>query len=122
MGAKKYKWYKVAESEAGMEWNENGITVVEVKDKKICLCKFEDGWFAFAYKCPHAGGLLDGGYIDAVGNVVCPVHRYKFSLKNGRNTSGEGYALKTYPAELRSDGLFIGLEEGGILSWLSITA
>jgi nitrite reductase/ring-hydroxylating ferredoxin subunit len=118
MGPKKYKWHKIAESEAGMEWNENGMTVVEVKGKKICICKFQDSWFAFAYQCPHAGGLLEDGYIDAVGNVVCPVHRYKFSLKNGRNTSGEGYSLKTYPAELRADGLFIGLEEGGLLSWL----
>jgi 3-phenylpropionate/trans-cinnamate dioxygenase ferredoxin subunit len=31
-------------------------------------------------------------------------------MKNGRNTSGEGYFLKTYPIELREEGLFIGFQ------------
>ena len=83
----------------------------------ICITKFQDAWFAFAFKCPHAGGMLAEGYVDAIGNIVCPLHRYKFSIRNGRNSSGEGYALKTYPTELRPDGLFIGFEEGGLLSW-----
>jgi nitrite reductase/ring-hydroxylating ferredoxin subunit len=46
-----------------------------------------------------------------VGNIVCPLHRYKFSLVNGRNVSGEGYYLKTYPVEQREDGLYIGFEK-----------
>jgi nitrite reductase/ring-hydroxylating ferredoxin subunit len=117
MKEKKYNWHKVAESEADIQFTESGIGVVEIKDRTICITKFQDGWFAFAAKCPHAGGSLSEGYIDAVGNVVCPLHRYKFNIKNGRNSSGEGYALKTYPAELKQDGLFIGLEEGGLLNW-----
>ncbi len=118
MSEKKYKWHQVAESEADIHPAENGIASVEVKGKKICITKFQDAWFAFTWKCPHAGGPLAEGYIDVVGNIVCPLHRYKFSIKNGRNSSGEGYALKTYPTELRPEGLFIGLEEGGLLSWL----
>ena len=117
MPEKKYKWYKVAESEADMHFSENGVAIVEVKDKSICITKFHDGWFAFAAKCPHAGGLLAEAHIDAVGNIVCPLHRYKFNIKNGRNISGEGYALKTYPVEIKSNGVFVGLEEGGFLSW-----
>jgi hypothetical protein len=30
-------------------------------------------------------------------------------MENGRNTSGEGYYLKTYPIEIREDGIYIGL-------------
>ena len=60
--------------------------------------------------CPHAGGLMDKGYVDAAGNVVCPLHQYKFSLKNGLDTSGDGYRLKTYPVEMRDGKLFIGME------------
>ena len=37
----------------------------------------------------------------------------KFNLKNGRDANGEGYSLKTYPVERRSDGIFVGLEEAG---------
>lgn len=111
---KKFEWHKIAEDEKEITLAENGIAVIEVKNKKICLTKFQEQWFGFTYKCPHAGGLLASGYIDIVGNIVCPLHRYKFSLKNGRNTSGEGFYMKTYPVEVRLEGLFVGLETSGL--------
>lgn len=118
MTEKKYKWHQIALSAEELQFSGNGIAVVEVKGKKICITRHQDEWYGFAFKCPHAGGIMADGYIDAVGNVVCPLHRYKFSLKNGRNTSGEGYYLKTYPVNLSEEGLFLGIEEGGLFSWL----
>jgi 3-phenylpropionate/trans-cinnamate dioxygenase ferredoxin subunit len=50
------------------------------------------------------------GYIDAKGNAVCPLHHYKFSLQSGRNVSGEGYLMKTFPIEIRNDGVWIGMK------------
>lgn len=111
---KQYNWHKIAEGEAELPMSDSHIAVIEVKGKKICVGKYQQEWFGFAYKCPHAGGIMADGYIDAVGNVVCPLHRYKFSVKNGRNTSGEGYYLKTYPIEQREDGLFLGLPDTGL--------
>lgn len=93
--------------------NENNIAVVTVSGKKICLTQYREQWFAFAYKCPHASGLMSDGYVDAAGNITCPLHRYKFSLQNGRNTSGEGYYLKTYPVEMREEGIYVGLADTG---------
>jgi 3-phenylpropionate/trans-cinnamate dioxygenase ferredoxin subunit len=61
---------------------------------------------------------MANGFIDALGNIVCPLHRYKFSLQNGRNVSGEGYFLKLFPVEIRPDGVFIGLEENKLFNWL----
>ncbi len=118
MTEKKYKWHLVAESESELAFATNGIAVVEVKGKKVCIAKHQEEWFGFAFKCPHAGGIMADGYIDAVGNVVCPLHRYKFSIRNGRNTSGEGYYLKTFPVNTTEEGIFLGLEEGGLFSWL----
>jgi 3-phenylpropionate/trans-cinnamate dioxygenase ferredoxin subunit len=57
------------------------------------------------------------GFIDAIGNIVCPLHRYKFALSNGRNISGEGYYLKTYTVEQRADGWYIAFEKKGIFGW-----
>lgn len=114
MADKKYIWHSIAASEAELFLNANNMAVVEVKGKKICVGKFQDDFFGFAYKCPHASGIMSDGYIDALGNVVCPLHRYKFSIKSGRNTSGEGYYLKTYPIEQRAEGLFLGLPDQGI--------
>ncbi len=115
MTDKKYKFYKVADHINELDWQENQVAVVEIGGKKICLGRFRDQIFAFAYKCPHAGGILADGYIDALGNVVCPLHRYKYSLENGRNTSGEGYYLKHWPVEQSEEGVYVGMEEGG--SW-----
>ena len=67
--------------------------------------------------CPHAGAPMTDGYIDGACNVVCPVHQLKFNLRNGRDSNGEGYRLKTYPVEIRPDGIYIGLDEGGLFKW-----
>jgi len=55
--------------------------------------------------------------MDDAGNVVCPLHRYRFNIKNGYNSSGEGFYLKTYPLEKREDGLYIGLEKSSLFGW-----
>jgi 3-phenylpropionate/trans-cinnamate dioxygenase ferredoxin subunit len=87
-------------------------------EKKLTLGRHNGRIFAFAHKCPHASGIMADGYINAAGQVTCPLHRYRFSMENGRNTSGEGYFLKTYPVEMREDGVYIGLEDKGFWSLL----
>lgn len=108
-----YTWHKIANHLQEISFAENNLAIAEVNGKKICLAKFNEQVFAVAYKCPHAGGMMADGYIDALGNVVCPIHRYKYSLQNGRNVSGEGYYLKHWPVEQREDGVFVGIEETG---------
>jgi 3-phenylpropionate/trans-cinnamate dioxygenase ferredoxin subunit len=115
--SKKYNWYKIAGSINEINWQENNMSLAEVNGKTITLIRSATQIFACAHKCPHAAGILADGFIDATGNIVCPLHRYKFDLKNGRNTSGEGYYLKTYLTEHREDGLFIGFEEKNWLNW-----
>lgn len=106
-------WHKIAESINELAFAPNDIAVAELEGKKICIGKFNDKLFGFAFHCPHAGGIMAHGYIDAVGNIVCPLHRYKFSMKNGRNVSGEGYYLKHWPVEIREDGIYAGIEKSG---------
>ena len=118
MTEKKYTWHKIADHISDLEFSENNIAVAEMNGKKICIARWKEQVFAFAFKCPHAGGLLADGYIDALGNVVCPQHRYKYDMSSGRNTSGEGYYLKHWPVENREDGVFVGLEErSGLFGW-----
>ena len=119
MSEKKYTWYKIADHINELDFFDNNIAVTEIKGKKVCIAKFKEEVFAFAYKCPHAGGVLADGYIDALGNIVCPLHRYKYDMKNGRNTSGEGYYLRHWPVELREDGVFVAMETGGLFGWFS---
>ncbi len=115
---KQYTWHKIADSIGELHFHENGMMEIKAGNKTICLTKHKDSLFGCAVKCPHAGGHLADGYVDALGNIVCPMHRYKFSLQNGRNVSGEGYFLKTYPVEITEDGVFVGIEEkNSLFGW-----
>lgn len=110
-------WHKIADHINELNFADNNIAIAEMSGKKICIAMFNEKVFAFAYSCPHAGGLLADGYIDALGNIVCPVHRYKYDMKNGRNVSGEGYYLKHWPVEIKEDGIYVGMEQGGFFDW-----
>ncbi|MFM6924304.1 MAG: Rieske (2Fe-2S) protein [Ferruginibacter sp.] len=103
--------YKIADNISGICFNDRGLTEININGKIICLARQQDQLFACAQKCPHAGALLANGHQDALGNLVCPLHKYRFSLKNGRNVSGEGYHLKTFKVELAADGVFVWLED-----------
>jgi nitrite reductase/ring-hydroxylating ferredoxin subunit len=98
MFPKKTNWHRLAENPESLN---NG--------KKICIARYREQFFAFAYTCPHASGIMADGWIDLLGNVVCPLHRYKFNIINGRNTSGEGYYLKTYPLRIDEKGIYVEL-------------
>jgi len=103
------QWHKIAGNISEISFNSNGLAELEVNGKVICLARQQDRLFACAQKCPHAGALLSDGHQDALGNLVCPLHKYKFSLNNGRNISGEGYHLKTYTIEQTTEGIFVYL-------------
>jgi nitrite reductase (NADH) small subunit len=45
--------------------------------------------------CPHSGGPLADGQIDAK-KVICPLHNYAFSLADGSCLNGD-YTVRRYP-------------------------
>ena len=118
MADKKYKWYKIADTIAGLQFGENNIMQAEIEGKKICIVKTFGGLAACAAKCPHAGGNMAAGKVNKDGNIVCPVHGYIFNLGNGRDVLGEGYFLKIYPVKVNDVGIFLGIEDGGLFSWI----
>lgn len=103
-----YTWHKVEGTDLP-SLKENTLVELIFLDKKIGLLKRAGKVFAFAATCPHASANLCEGWIDAQGRIVCPLHNYRFDPANGRNTSGEGYKLKTYPVEIREDYIYIGI-------------
>ncbi len=114
----KYKWHKIADRENELIFKANNLLEVQVAGKNICISKSSKGLHACAAKCPHAGGTIADGFLDASGNIVCPVHRYKFDIITGRNISGEGYFLKKFPIQINEEGVFIGIPESAFYSWL----
>ena len=102
-------WHKIAETSTDLFVDGNPIVEIDLGEKKVCIIKWKDEIKACAEKCPHAGAKMVNGYLDALGNIVCPLHKYKFNIEKGRNVTGEGYFLKTYLVEQRPDGIYISI-------------
>ena len=116
--SKSYTYHKIADSIEEIDFSPEGLAQITVAGKDICIAKYHEELFGCAAKCPHAGGTLTNGYLDAAGNITCPLHRYKFSLATGRNISGEGYFLRVFPVQKRDDGIYAGIPDAGMFSWL----
>ncbi len=102
-----YTWHKADIFINDME--EDIPQETTIGEKTIGILKKGDKLYAFAATCPHAGARFCDGWLDVRGHLACPLHKYKFDPTNGRNTSGEGYKLKTYPVEIRAGIVYIGL-------------
>ena len=82
---------------------------ISVAGKRIGILLRKGAVHAFAATCPHAGVPLCEGWLDGMGRIVCPLHKYRFDPANGRNTSGEGYKLLTYPVQVRDSDIYIAI-------------
>lgn len=45
------------------------------------LLGHDDALYLVRNSCPHRGGPLKSGYINAAGEIVCPMHRNAFSIE-----------------------------------------
>lgn len=80
---------------------------VTVAGRRIAVFRLRDGFAAIDADCPHRGGPLSDGLV-ADGCVTCPLHGWRFDLRNGLALSGE-----------RSITVHAVLERGGEL-WLTL--
>lgn len=113
---RKINWYKIFNTikEAERQIQLNKANTINVAGRKICIAHTSEGFFAVDDKCPHNGASLGSGFCSEDNAIVCPVHRYRFDLKTGRAKSGLGDAVRTYPVEIRDNGIYIGIEK---LKW-----
>ncbi len=105
----KLKWYKIDTEIPEEEF----VKQIMVEGKKLCLVKHEGEFFVVQNYCPHAGGVLSGGWCKN-GHLICPIHRWEYNLQTGRGAEGQGDYINKYPVELRADGIYVGFKE----NWL----
>lgn len=101
------KWIKLADKLPP----EDFVQQIKVDGKKLCLVRHENVLHAIQNTCPHAGGILSGGWCKN-GNIICPIHRYEYNLTTGRGAEGQRDYVDIYPVDERKDGVYIGFEEG----------
>jgi nitrite reductase/ring-hydroxylating ferredoxin subunit len=87
------------------------IKKVKVGDRAIALTRIADEFHAFSSSCPHRGASLIEATINGFGEVICPLHQYRFDLKTGQVKSGSCGELEIFPCELSESGLKIILPD-----------
>ena len=74
----------------------------------VRVAVFRDGEnvVALSGRCPHANGPLGLGWIEE-GEVVCPLHRWRFRLADGRCTTMRGNPVHRFRCEVRGDEVWV---------------
>jgi nitrite reductase/ring-hydroxylating ferredoxin subunit len=90
---------------------EGQLVCFEVRGRRLVVGRTAQGYFAMDDACPHAGGSLSEGLLDA-GAVVCPIHGYAYDVVTGEGLD-DGAEVRVHPVTLDGDVLRIELPEEG---------
>jgi nitrite reductase (NADH) small subunit len=72
------------------------VAVLRSGDEVVAL----SGW------CPHSGGSLGHGWIEE-GEVVCPLHHWRFKLSDGRCSTVRGERVHRFRCEVRGEEVWV---------------
>ena len=85
----------------------NQMKLIHVKDKRIVVCRSEQGYKAFDDHCTHRGGSLAGGSMIC-GTVQCPWHGSQFDVHTGQVLAGPAKQnINTYPIKVAGTQVFL---------------
>jgi pyruvate oxidase len=82
------------------------VTTVVAGGRAVCLTRTDRGYGALDNRCPHQGGPLGDGQIEA-GYVICPWHAYEYDPATGQPPPGFSDGATPYPVEMRDDGVYV---------------
>ena len=93
---------------------EGRVKSVTPRNRSLCLSHFQGQWAAMDNHCPHQGGPLGEGSIEAGIDgkcwIRCPWHGWDFDPLTGKPPGGhEDSGQELFPVEVRGDRIFIGL-------------
>ena len=106
------------------ELQEGTMKAVTVNGREILLAKAGNKYYAAANRCPHMGGKLSQGKLEAT-VVICPLHGSQFDLRDGsvvRWLKGTGIVsaigrtlksprkLTTYKVNIEDDRILVEVE------------
>lgn len=79
----------------------------EIAGKELAVFYIEARPFAVSNVCPHRGGPLSKGTIEAGPSVRCPLHGWTFDLVSGACLNMPTAKVDTYPIEERGGTLLV---------------
>ena len=98
-----------SEDEASKAVAKGSLKRIIINDLKICFAHTEGGFKAFDNSCPHQHEPLHKGSLTSFGEVVCPLHHYRFNLANGQEANNRCKGVNIYPIEVTESGVYIKL-------------
>ncbi|GEM_PF-2504180 len=87
---------------------EREVRKVCIEGQVVALALLEGRYGALENACPHKGGALGDGYLDAHNCLHCPWHDWAFDVLTGKGADGAD--ARAYRVQLRGDDLWIEIE------------
>ena len=78
----------------------------EVSGLSLALVRAGEAIVALSDRCPHAGGSLGQGWVED-NEIVCPLHRWRFKLSDGRCSTIRGEGVHRFQAEVREGMVWV---------------
>ncbi len=104
-------WHKILRLD---ELPEGRVTTITVGTQTFAVSHFQGVYGALDNACSHQKGPLGEGSIEmgAEGKywLRCPWHGWDFDPITGKSPGSHSDGLKTFPVEVRADGIYLGLE------------
>lgn len=72
---------------------------VHLQGRNFAVYNFEGNFYAIDDECPHKGASLGAGFLE-YGHVICPLHAWRFDIKNGYCFNNPQKPVKTYPTRV----------------------
>jgi nitrite reductase/ring-hydroxylating ferredoxin subunit/uncharacterized membrane protein len=101
--------YEVASAD---ELGIDHLKLIKIRDKRIALCRTEEGYFAFDDACTHRGASLADG-VAVCRTVQCLWHGSQFDVKTGKVKAGPAKnPVNTYPLSIRDGKVYLKMNNG----------
>ena len=62
-------------------WIGRDLPPIHVDGEEFFLVSWKDEMFLVPNRCPHRGGPLKFGFVNAADEIVCPMHHNAFSIE-----------------------------------------
>ena len=108
MLSRKLKWYPLFDDRKDLDalFVSKPTVVHRTLFGEVLLVKTIDEFHAFKNRCPHQNKPLNACWLED-DQIVCPFHRYHFSVENGR---GHGTSMEKYELRFENGKVEIGKE------------
>lgn len=81
--------------------------LVKIGDRRVCLLNHNGEFYALNDRCPHMGASLSQGTINYLGEVICPLHEYRYDHNTGYEANNKCENAMVLKVKVEDSGVFL---------------